>query len=82
MLEAIRGFRGYPRLREIASLVPALKPYKLNVVIRFLERSGIILIDSDGYIVWSRGEQSEMPSFSDVAELSPEFRKLFGKTNG
>lgn len=76
VLQAIRNFDGYPKLRQIANLVPAMKPLKLNLVIRFLERNGTILIDGDGYIVWTREEKSEMSSLSESAELSPEFREF------
>ena len=79
VLQAIKNHEGYPKLRELASLVPALNPFKLNLVIKFLERNGTILIDGDGDIVWSRGEKSEMSALSDVAELSPEFKDFLKK---
>jgi hypothetical protein len=82
VLRAIKNFEGYPKLRELAKLVPGLKPFKLNLVIRFLERNGTILIDGDGYIVWTRGETSEMSSLSDIAELSPEFREFLKNNKG
>ena len=75
VLEAIRNYHGYPKLRELGALVPTLRPFKLNVVVRYLERSGTILID-DGLIVWNRQAKSESSSLADVAELSPEFREL------
>ena len=81
MLQAIKEFNGYPKLRELANLVPELRPFKLNLVVRFLERNGTILIDGDGYIVWSRGEKHESYSLSDVAEFSPEFREFLRKTD-
>ena len=82
MLRAIKNFEGYPKLRELAKLVPGLKPFKLNLVIRFLERNGTILIDGDGYIVWTRGETSEMSNLSDIAELSQEFREFLKNNKG
>ena len=80
VLAAIRDFEGYPKLREVAKLVPAMKPFKLNLVIRFLERNGTILIDGDGYIVWTRGERSELSALSESADLSPEFREFLEKS--
>jgi hypothetical protein len=80
VLAAIRDFEGYPKLREVAKLVPAMKPFKLNLVIRFLERNGTILIDGDGYIVWTRGERSELSTLSESADLSPEFREFLEKS--
>ncbi|MGI0026012.1 MAG: hypothetical protein ACREA4_12830 [Nitrososphaera sp.] len=82
VLQAIKNFKGYPKLRELAKLVPALKPFKLNLVVKFLERNGTILIDGDGYIVWSRGDTSEMADLSDIAELSPEFKDFLKKSKG
>jgi hypothetical protein len=82
VLQAIKNFEGYPKLRELAKLVPGLKPFKLNLVIRFLERNETILIDGDGYIVWTRGETSEMSNLSDVAKLSPEFREFLKNDKG
>lgn len=76
VLEAIRNYKGYPKLRELGALVPTMGPFKLNIVVRYLERSGIILVDSDGYVVWSRRVEAEMLSLADVAEISPEFKKL------
>jgi hypothetical protein len=76
VLQAIKEFDGYPKLRELAKLVPSLKPFKLNLVIRLLERNGTIIIDGEGYIVWTKGEKSESYSLSDVAEFSPEFREF------
>jgi len=81
VLCAIKAFDGYPKLRELAKLVPSLKPFKLNLVIRLLERNGTVLIDGEGYIVWTRGEKSELYSLSDVAEFSPEFREFLKKTD-
>lgn len=82
MLQSIKSFKGYPKLRELAKLVPALKPFKLNLVVRFLERNGTILIDGDGYIVWTRGDVPKMSSLSDIAELSPEFKDFLKKSKG
>jgi hypothetical protein len=59
--------------------VPSLSPFKLNVIVKYLERSGTILVDGDGYITWMRGNVPEMSSLSDVADLSPEVSKLLEK---
>jgi hypothetical protein len=59
--------------------VPSLSPFKLNVIVKYLERSGTILVDGDGYITWMRGNVPEMSSLSDVADLSSEVRELLEK---
>jgi hypothetical protein len=79
VLQAIETCNGYPKLRELATLVPSIKPLKLNFVIRFLERTGNILIDGDGHIIWTKGVKSEMLNLSDVADISAEFREFLNK---
>lgn len=81
MLDGIKSFKGYPKLRQIAKLVPSLSAYKLNVVIRFLERSGTILIDGDGCIIWTRAAGPEMGTIGELAELSPEVKEILKKSD-
>lgn len=81
MLQAIKSFEGYPKLRELSKLVPSLKPFKLNIILRFLERTGTVIIDGDGYIVWARGDKSEMSELSDIAEMSIDFKKFLNKSD-
>ena len=80
VLKAIQNFDGYPKLRDLPSLAPFLTPLQLNVVLRFLERSGTIIIDSDGYIIWTRKDNSEgSPTLEEVANISSEFKDYFEK---
>lgn len=74
VFDAIRGAEQYVRLRQLADLVPSMNPFKLNVILRYLERSGTILIDGDGHIIWTRGEKSEHLTLADVAEFSQELK--------
>lgn len=80
MLQAIKSLDGYPKLRDIANHVPSIKAFKLNLIIRFLERSGSIIIDGDGYIIWTREDRQELSSLSEAAELSPEFKEFLKKS--
>lgn len=55
-------------------MAPSLTPLQINVIIRYLERSGAIVIDTEGYIVWTRKEQEQL-TLGEVAEMSNELRE-------
>ena len=46
-MRAIRDFDGYPKLRDLRIMLPSLTPVQINVIVHYLERSGVIVIDSD-----------------------------------
>ena len=73
MLQAIKGFDGYPRLKDLGRMVPSLTPLQINVIVRYLERSGAIVIDTQGYIVWARKEQEQL-TLGEVAEISSDLK--------
>ena len=73
MLQAIKGFDGYPRLKDLGRMVPSLTPLLINVIVRYLERSGAIVIDTEGYIVWTRKEQEQL-TLGEVAEISNDVK--------
>ena len=78
-LAAIRGFDGYPRLRDLGSLLPSMSGYKINVILRYLQRLGSIVVDNDGYITWTRqegGTGKENMTLGDVANLSDDVKKF------
>ena len=80
VLKSIQNCNGYPKLRDLASMVPFLAPLQLNAVIRFLERSGTIIIDSDGYIIWTRKDNSEsLSTLQEVAYISSDFKEYLEK---
>jgi hypothetical protein len=72
VFDAIRKHDGYPKLKELAKLVPSLSPAQVNAAVRYLERSSAIVIDDQGYIIWTRGESKSL-SFSDIANMSRGF---------
>ncbi|MGI0049441.1 MAG: hypothetical protein ACREAW_07865 [Nitrososphaera sp.] len=73
MLQAIKGFDGYPRLKDLGRMLPSLTPLQINVIVRYLERSGAIVIDTEGYIVWARKEQEQL-TLGEVAEISNDVK--------
>ncbi len=59
-------------------MMPSLTPLQLNVIIRYLERSGRIIIDSEGYIVWTRNDKDrDFLTLGELANISKEFRDYF-----
>ena len=55
-------------------MLPSLTPLQINVILKYLQRSGALEIDLDGYIIWVRkGNQGGM-TLGDVAEMSSELK--------
>ncbi|HEY7734118.1 MAG TPA: hypothetical protein VIB07_04940 [Nitrososphaera sp.] len=75
MFNAIKDHAGYPRLKDLNGMVPALTPMQVNVALRYLQRTGAVAIDNDGYIVWTRQDRSDL-TLGEVADLSEEFRRF------
>jgi hypothetical protein len=73
LLQAIKSFDGYPKLKDLGRMAPSLTPLQINVIVRYLERSGAIVIDTEGYILWARKEQERL-TLGDVAEISQDLK--------
>jgi hypothetical protein len=80
-LQAIRDFEGYPKLRDVRRMLPSLTPVQINVIAKYLERSGAIVIDADGYITWMRNEDPRQLTLGEVAEMSSDLKKLLEEHN-
>jgi hypothetical protein len=78
-MQAIRDFDGYPKLRDLRIMLPSLTPIQINVIVHYLERSGVIVIDSDGYIIWMRKEGLEQLTLGEIAEMSSDLKELLKK---
>jgi hypothetical protein len=78
-LKAIRNFDGYPKLRDFRKVLPSLTPVQINVIAHYLERSGAIVIDSDGYITWMRNEELGQLTLGEVATMSSDLKELLEK---
>lgn len=78
LMQAIKDFDGYPKLRDLGRIVDSLTPLQINVIVRYLERSGAIVIDTEGYIVWARKEQSQL-TLGEVAEMSGDLKEYLAK---
>jgi hypothetical protein len=60
-------------------MLPSLTPMQINVILHYLERSGEIVIDSDGYITWMRNKDQEKLTLGEVAEISSDLKELLKK---
>jgi hypothetical protein len=59
-------------------MAPSLTPLQVNAIVRYLERSGAIVIDAEGYIVWARKEQERL-TLGEVADISNDLREYLNK---
>ena len=75
----IRNFDGYPKLRDLRIMLPSLTPVQINVIVHYLERSGAIVIDADGYITWMRNEGLEHLTLGEIADMSSDLKELLEK---
>jgi hypothetical protein len=78
-LEAVKNFDGYPKLRDLGRLLPGMGGLKINVILRYLERSKAIIVDNDGYITWVRKEAPVRPTLGDVASISKELQEYLAR---
>ena len=78
-LEAVRNFDGYPKLRDLGRMLPSLTPLQINVILKYLQRSGAIEVDLEGYIVWVRKDKQEGQTLGEVAEISSELKEYLEK---
>jgi hypothetical protein len=75
----IRNFDGYPKLRDLRRMLPSFTPVRINVILHYLERSGAIVIDADGYITWIRNEGPGRMTLGEVANMSSDLKELLEK---
>ncbi len=78
-LAAITSFEGYPKLRDLGKSLPSMNPYKISVILRYLERSKMIIVDNDGYITWVRKHRPEGLTLADVADMDDELKKILSR---
>ncbi len=63
-------------MRDLQRLVPGLSLIKLNTILKYLISKGDLLLDSDSYIIWIRGKESDELTLGDVAEISQDIKRL------
>jgi hypothetical protein len=82
-LTAIRAIEGsYPKIRDLQKLLrPRLDLFKINTILRYLERSKMLETDLDGNIIWIREDRNNANrlSLAERANVSKEFLDFFSK---
>jgi hypothetical protein len=66
----------YPRVRDLGKILgPRLNLYKIDRILRYLERSERLQIDVDGNIIWIRedNKSTNLLTLREGARLSNEF---------
>lgn len=73
----------YPKIRDLQKLLrPRLDLFKINTILRYLERSKRLETDLDGNIIWIREDSNnnaDQLSLAERADLSKEFLDFFSK---
>ncbi|MGC1928393.1 MAG: hypothetical protein WA667_05415 [Candidatus Nitrosopolaris sp.] len=74
---------GYPKVRDLQKLLPTLNSVKINVILRYLERSRRLEIDLDGNIIWIRQDKDKANelSLAEAANISKDFLNYFSTKN-
>lgn len=80
-LFAISKFEGFPKLRDLPKLFSPMSTYKINVMLRYLERSNMIIVDNDGYITWVRKDRPESLTLADVADIKDNLKTFLANKN-
>jgi len=66
----------YPKVRDLGKIIgPRLNLYKIDRILRYLERARQLQIDVDGNIIWIRedNKSANLLSLRERASLSNEF---------
>ena len=85
-MTAIRAVEGsYPKIRDLQKLLrPRLDLFKINTILRYLERSKRLETDLDGNIIWIREDNNNANqlSLAERANVSKEFLDFLSKKAG
>ncbi len=79
-MSKIKDIAPFPKLRDLRKiLTPRLTLDKINAILKYLERSNLIIIDLDGNIVWIKEKNlMEESNMMDVGKFSDDFLEYFG----
>jgi hypothetical protein len=82
-LTSVKKVEGsYPKIRDLQKLLrPRLDLFKINTILRYLERDKRLETDLDGNIIWIREDNANKLSLAERANLSKEFLDFFSKNH-
>lgn len=72
---------GYPKVRDLQRLLrPRLDLFRVNTILRYLERSKRLEIDLDGNIIWIREDNDRNKlSLAERANMTKEFLDFYSR---
>lgn len=72
----MQGITPYPKIRDLNKVFKnKLSPLKVNIILRYLERSKTVEIDLDGNVIWIREHENNQIDVCDRATFSSAFIK-------
>ncbi len=84
-MTSIRKVEGsYSKIRDLQKLLrPRLDLFKINTILRYLERDKRLETDLDGNIIWIREDRNNANklSLAERADISKELLDFFSKKN-
>ena len=76
-LNKVKEIKPFPKLRDLGKILkPQLTLNKINAILKYLERSNLIIVDLDGNIVWIKENNTkEDLSLLESGKFSDDFLK-------
>ena len=82
-ITSIKSKNTYSKVKDLPKIIPSLNSVKITTILRYLERSKRLILDSDGYIIWIRQDNNDNNtdglSFAEVANFKGNLRDQFIK---
>ena len=82
-ITSIKNKNTYSKVKDLPKIIPSLNSVKITTILRYLERSKRLILDSDGYIIWIRQDHqdnnADRLSFEEVANFKGNLRDRFIK---
>ncbi|HZC50575.1 MAG TPA: hypothetical protein VE244_16105 [Nitrososphaeraceae archaeon] len=77
----IKSRNTYSKVKDLPKIIPSLNSVKITTILRYLERSKRLILDSDGYIIWIRQDNNNVDrlSFAEVANFKGNLGDQFIK---
>jgi hypothetical protein len=77
----LQGITPYPKIRDLNKVFKnKLSPVKVNIILRYLERSKTVELDLDGNVIWIRDDEDNQTTLCERATFSSAFIEYI-KTN-
>lgn len=80
-LKTLQDITPYPKIRDLNKVFKnKLSPLKVNIILRYLERSKTVELDLDGNVIWIREHENNQVDLCERATFSSAFIEYI-KTN-